>query len=1446
MANSVALVVQAELLPHQSTTSLSPFPSLLGSGEDGEEDRDRGELVEVDKGDVAGGEEVVLDMVSSSVSGPAQQSEQLDHPFQCMDCGKSFRWSSRLTHHQRSHNNERPYRCNLCPKAFKGSSALLYHQRSHSGEKPYKCQNCGKAFKRSSLLQVHQSVHTGVRTFLCPYCPLTFKWSSHYQYHLRQHTGECPYPCDTCPKAFKNSSSLRRHKNVHLGLKPYTCSVCNKSFTQSTNLRQHMRIHTGEKPYICGECGRSFTHSSNLALHKNSHSNLNTGAKEGKRREDTRKGNELVEVIVGAEEVTSSMLSDMVGFVSQEGTDGVGVGMEEVFLSTTSSSQNPGLLPQLTLTSSGDGVCTSRAIGTEVHLSTDTGASVLLYSCGSCNHTFGTQAELEDHQAIHMAPEVPGTGADTDPGAGMEVGDGLVGAGHLLADFEEVVETTTVTESSHTAEVLLGLTEGTDGNSANVGTTQAQFDLLQSFTEVTQSSETVQPEARTTWAGLSCGYCNKTFKTNGGLNRHVSLMHSLSSQSRSQFSCSACDRSFPLLSSLLTHQHSHTPEQRLLAEAEAEIVCPPSLSLSLPLPSSPNHADNQQEGQTEIHVDIITAGEEQEEQPAKPAKVPKKTVAGKSTPAGERPYRCSECGKAFKGSSGLKYHMRDHTGERPYRCTECGKSFKRSSLLSIHQRVHTGVRAFQCPHCPLTFKWSSHYQYHLRQHTGERPYVCKECGKSFKNTSCLRRHSQMHSGLRPHICSICSKSFSQTSNLKQHERTHSGERPFQCTHCNKSFTHSSNLQLHLRTHSSRKDFKCPYCSKEFVMHSYLQRHIRTHGSGVPLPCPGGESKDGVAVKASVGGVTTTTTLLNPITLEASGNNGSLIVSQPALNIPPNTSQNYFMIQTASGLQLIPLSSPTPAPPPPPPPLPPSSQPQNFLLLQCPSSNGSQSSLILVPTTNNPPPAPEPPTLPVLQTIQALQPVLNQTQTQIAPFPAVSQQQQQRIIITNNNNNASTPVATPSHSLSTNSLLTKPILGKSTRTARGRRGRKPKVALQKSAAAAPLNDITDAHAAVTNSTVTHSITQDNTAANSTRELSSSPLSTSCSAVQTLSSDSITVVPTVDTSGPPSSTVTMVTPAPAVATAAASTSVSATQGRIPHTNVGEIKTGETSTGKQFVLCFNNDGEAKEGINIEEGGESYVLHFEGDSSAEAASGGMGGERKSLVFQFKTDGQGEGEQGAEKGGMMSLLHDWSEEKQGERHVGEDGSQEESYVLHFHTEAQDSGSSSTTFSQGQDSSLQLSCTQTQGLVPLDGQEMVFELGGEAKMEQTTEESMQMIALIEGDAEMMEGEGEHCSAANGVTGSEGPMEGIFQLGSGEEIVIIEVSSSSLREGRMERGGDGEIPQSSEGKYENVTAEVNAKSMKDFSSTANTETETSAEDTVRNGPISSSNEMQFSN
>lgn len=258
-----------------------------------------------------------------------------------------------------------------------------------------------------------------------------------------------------------------------------------------------------------------------------------------------------------------------------------------------------------------------------------------------------------------------------------------------------------------------------------------------------------------------------------------------------------------------------------------------------------------------------------------------------------------------------------------------------------------------------------------------------------------------------------------------------------------------------------------------------------------------------------------------------------------------------------------------------------------------------------------------------------------------------------------------------------------------------------------------------------------------------------------------------------------------------------------------------------GKQFVLCFDNEGQAKEEMNIEADGDSYVLQFEGAASGEEVDGGMGGEGKSIVLQFETNGQGDGGKRGDKGGVISLLHEWGGGKQREKQPGEEGSQGESYVLHFHTEAQDGSPSGATFSQGQESRLQFSCTPNQSLLPLDGQEVVFELGGETKIEQEPEESMQMIALIEGEGGLMrEGGVDANPASRRVTEGGEPMEGIFQLESGEEIVIIEVSTSTLREGRLERGSGGEISQGSEVKYESVTSEAKEKSVEEETSTDN--------------------------
>ncbi|NWY35423.1 ZN628 protein, partial [Pheucticus melanocephalus] len=70
---------------------------------------------------------VAVSPPGAAMAGAAPPAGAPEHPFTCRECGKSFRWSSRLAHHLRSHTGERPYKCPECPKAFKGSSALLYH-----------------------------------------------------------------------------------------------------------------------------------------------------------------------------------------------------------------------------------------------------------------------------------------------------------------------------------------------------------------------------------------------------------------------------------------------------------------------------------------------------------------------------------------------------------------------------------------------------------------------------------------------------------------------------------------------------------------------------------------------------------------------------------------------------------------------------------------------------------------------------------------------------------------------------------------------------------------------------------------------------------------------------------------------------------------------------------------------------------------------------------------------------------------------------------------------------------------------------------------------------------------------------------------------------------------------------------------------------------------------
>ncbi|KAH3819004.1 hypothetical protein DPMN_120734 [Dreissena polymorpha] len=199
-----------------------------------------------------------------------------------------------------------------------------------------------------------------------------------------------------------------------------------------------------------------------------------------------------------------------------------------------------------------------------------------------------------------------------------------------------------------------------------------------------------------------------------------------------------------------------------------------------------------------------------------------------SVHAGERPYKCKECGYSCDTSYNLKTHMRIHSGERPYKCEECGKEFKLRDHWKTHMRIHSGERPYKCEECRKAFKLSDHLKTHIRTHTGERPYMCEECGYAFNKSGDLKRHMRIHTGERPYKCKECGYAFNKSDDLKRHMRIHTGERLYKCEECGYACNRSGNLKRHRRIHVGERPYKCDECGYACDKSYNLKTHMRIH------------------------------------------------------------------------------------------------------------------------------------------------------------------------------------------------------------------------------------------------------------------------------------------------------------------------------------------------------------------------------------------------------------------------------------------------------------------------------------------------------------------------------------------------------------------------------------------------------------------------------------------
>ncbi|MBN3307039.1 PRD10 protein, partial [Amia calva] len=165
---------------------------------------------------------------------------------------------------------------------------------------------------------------------------------------------------------------------------------------------------------------------------------------------------------------------------------------------------------------------------------------------------------------------------------------------------------------------------------------------------------------------------------------------------------------------------------------------------------------------------------------------------------------------------------------RPFKCSQCGKAFRDKDKLDQHLRFHgrDGSCPLTCHVCNKGFLSSAALEGHLRLHSDQKTYSCLFCPESFDRLDLLKEHVAIHLVDGYFTCPSCKKRFTDFIQVKKHVRSFHSEKIYQCTECDKAFCRPDKLRLHMLRHSDRKDFLCSTCGKQFKRKDKLREHMQ--------------------------------------------------------------------------------------------------------------------------------------------------------------------------------------------------------------------------------------------------------------------------------------------------------------------------------------------------------------------------------------------------------------------------------------------------------------------------------------------------------------------------------------------------------------------------------------------------------------------------------------------